>query len=819
MTNLLSRLKLLCRMDNDNLNLQFTGTFSESQLNQACERIETHGLKEELVGDRFLQTQQELIENAAFAALYQKLCAEEVAPAYIDQMIKAAWKTQEHLTDYPQEDVLEAIKENIGVPLRFLYLKYFLPAAAFEEDKEAWVRNLCYLPAELQNLAELTESQFAMLRLPFVGEYLFKWHDHERKSLDQLAANEPLQEILGLLYEGHAEVDLRADQLQRMHWLRRKDVEKFRRLLYILEYDSEDIGSFMGYWLENNAAPYDLDWFAAQPERIRKERREKILGGRVSYLNALYGGKLQFDFENSALTSCHTDVLVYAYQNHKRHFLDLVNQNHELFSSLGRHALLFVEGFREHCNLNSLTSQDLENCRAIFQTSTHFDLLEEGQQYTFAEMLQLWHAPQQYVQLYVKLTPLAVDQRLLTIRQLLKHALLDTALSENEERMEQLIRCLLQETFDRWYRDEFAHIRGLKRRTAVQLLEHYDEVQRFVPDFQTESDAVFAVHNAGRLAEYSNWPQLRSEILTADQDWLYLKDQMNYSDGFVTENQEHIVDFLLRGGSAMVRPLYDYFTAGKDREALRRIVQAELVGQFYTLKYFKEDLQHELQYPIGKGQEELWKQNLSMERNGRSIEEVDDFYNTLQIGELPYSTCISYLHGSYRECVLAGFDSNKKMILGYQDGAVVARACIRLTKGSFHDPQYSNFSFVDLAHENEQESKQADQECLVLFLENAYISGVNQEEAQAFRKLMVKLVRKKATDMGVLPVLAQSYVDTCTDKEYVTAALYMYISKSKSGKQYLDSLGGAAVTSDEDTYERRTFGIRKRDLDPAAATT
>ena len=126
----------------------------------------------------------------------------------------------------------------------------------------------------------------------------------------------------------------------------------------------------------------------------------------------------------------------------------------------------------------------------------HFDLLEEGQQYTFAEMLQLWHAPQQYVQLYVKLTPLAVDQRLLTIRQLLKHALLDTALSENEERMEQLTRCLLQETFDRWYRDEFAHIRGLKRRTAVQLLEHYDEVQRFVPDFQTESDAVFAVHNA-----------------------------------------------------------------------------------------------------------------------------------------------------------------------------------------------------------------------------------------------------------------------------------------------------------------------------------
>ena len=73
--------------------------------------------------------------------------------------------------------------------------------------------------------------------------------------------------------------------------------------------------------------------------------------------------------------------------------------------------------------------------------------------------------------------------------------------------------------------------------------------------------------------------------------------------------------------------------------------------------------------------------------------------------------------------------------------------------------------------------------------------------------------------MGALPVLARSYLHTCPDKEYVDAALYMYISKSKSGKQYLGSLGGTAGTSGEDTYERRTFGIRKRDLDAAAATT
>ena len=42
-------------------------------------------------------------------------------------------------------------------------------------------------------------------------------------------------------------------------------------------------------------------------------------------------------------------------------------------------------------------------------------------------------------------------------------------------------------------------------------------------------------------------------------------------------------------------------------EALRRIVQAELMGQFYKLKYFAGDLQREIRYPVSEMQESFWK--------------------------------------------------------------------------------------------------------------------------------------------------------------------------------------------------------------------
>ena len=488
----------------------------------------------------------------------------------------------------------------------------------------------------------------------------------------------------------------------------------------------------------------------------------------------------------------------------KKHFLNLVSEYSELFLSLGRYALLFEDKFCEHCNLNSLTARNLQACDTVERGSSHFDLLEDGRQYTFEEMWLLWQQDEIYVRLYAMLTPLSVDRRLLTLRRLLKHGLVSHHMEDQE--LEQLARCLLEKPFSEWYRGAFGHIRGLTRRTAMRLLQRYEQLQVFIPELQSEADAIFALNNEVVIAGQKNWTQVRAAVLTMDQDWLDLKQRFSFTDEFVEQHREPVTNFLLRGGSAMVRSLYDYLQ-GNDKaiEALRRIVQAELMGQFYALKYFADDLQREIRYPISEVQEAAWKRNLTLEWGPFSAEEADDFYFTMRLGELPHSTCLSCWTGSQRDCLLAAFDSNKKMILIRKGEDIVGRACIRLTKGAFQKPADFDFSFADLAQEQPADKMGAGDEMLILFLEYIYTSGLNDEEAETTMKMAVSLVTQKAAAIGAVAVLARCYQDCYDRDQYVGSQFYVYISKSKNGQQYLDSMGGAAKTSYKEQYTGAVF--------------
>ena len=581
---------------------------------------------------------------------------------------------------------------------------------------------------------------------------------------------------------------------------------KFRRLLAAFEYDTEDLDAFFEQWLENHAGQYDLNWFISRTAPLDKKQRQEILRNDLSYLNVLYSGRLHLDF--SAIRRHQFPILTYAVQHGKKHFLDLVSEHSELFLSLGRYALLFEDKFCEHCNLNSLTAKNLQACDTVERGSSYFDLLEDGRQYTFEEMWLLWRKDEIYVRLYAMLTPLSVDRRLLTLRQLLKYGLVSRHMEDQE--LEQLARCLLEKPFSEWYRGTFGHIRSLTRRTAMRLLQRYEQLQVFIPELQSEADAIFALNNEAVIAGQKNWAQVRAAVLTMDQDWLDLKQRFSFTDEFVEQHREPVTNFLLRGGSAMVRSLYDYLQ-GNDKaiEALRRIVQAELMGQFYALKYFADDLQREIRYPISEVQEAAWKRNLTLERGPFSAEEADDFYFTMRLGELPHSTCLSCWTGSQRDCLLAAFDSNKKMILIRKGEDIVARACIRLTKGAFQRPADFDFSFADLAQEQPADKMGAGDEMLILFLERIYTSGLNDEEAETAMRMAVSLVTQKAAAIGAVAVLARCYQGCYDRDQYVGSQFYVYISKSKNGQQYLDSMGGAAVTSHKEQYTGAVFLVEQ----------
>ena len=815
MTNTLKHLTLLTRMENSGLKPRLTGKFPEDALDQTCERVETFQLQDRLrAGDDNAQIQKELVRTPEFAMLYRALCDHAANDEAITSMLQSAAACGEQLTQYPQEWVLAAAVTDLPPSLRLYYMKFYLPFIKYEEEEQAIIDNLNAFPAaEREKLPTLTDAQRDMMRQPFLGPYLFNWHDDEHAALVLLEQNRPLQRILTLLYRQGVTLALDAERIKDLHWVEMADVMKFRRLLAAFEYDTEDLDAFFEQWLENHAGQYDLNWFISRTAPLDKKQRQEILRNDLSYLNALYSGRLHLDF--SAIRRHQFPILTYAVQHGKKHFLDLVSENSELFLSLGRYALLFEDKFCEHCNLNSLTAKNLQACDTVERGSSYFDLLEDGRQYTFEEMWLLWRKDEIYVRLYAMLTPLSVDRRLLTLRQLLKYGLVSRHMEDQE--LEQLARCLLEKPFSEWYRGAFGHIRGLTRRTAMRLLQRYEQLQVFIPELQSEADAIFALNNEAVIAGQKNWAQVRASVLTMDQDWLDLKQRFSFTDEFVEQHREPVTNFLLRGGSAMVRSLYGYLQ-GNDKaiEALRRIVQAELMGQFYALKYFADDLQREIRYPISEVQEAAWKRNLTLERGSFSAEEADDFYFTMRLGELPHSTCLSCWTGSQRDCLLAAFDSNKKMILIRKGEDIVARACIRLTKGAFQRPVDFDFSFADLAQEQPAGKMGASDEMLILFLERIYTSGLNDEEAETAMRMAVSLVTQKAAAIGAVAVLARRYQDCYDRDQYIGSQFYVYISKSKNGQQYLDSMGGAAVTSHKEQYTGAVFLVEQAAMRPAA---
>ena len=181
----------------------------------------------------------------------------------------------------------------------------------------------------------------------------------------------------------------------------------------------------------------------------------------------------------------------------------------------------------------------------------------------------------------------------------------------------------------------------------------------------------------------------------------------------------------------------------ENKEAFRRIILAELMGEFKTLKYYPNDLNREISFPTTKQQQLLWQTNTAMETYGILVEEVDDYYSTLRLGRLPYSTCLSYVDGQYRECLLSSFDSNKKILLAKKNGKVIGRAVIRLTKGRDYlrdDVDAPTLEFADLTKPPEkryEDERPADQ--LTLFLERPYFKNANYSETAVIKQMFMLL--------------------------------------------------------------------------------
>ena len=250
-------------MEKSGLKPELTAKFPEDALDQTCERAEKFELQDRLrSGKENMSIQKELVKTPEFAVLYRALCDYGVDDQPVTSMLRSAEDCGEQLIQYPQERVLAAAGADLPTSLRFYYMKYYLPLIKYEEEEQAIIDNLNTFPAaEWDEISTLTDAQRGMMRLPFLGPYLFNWHDNERTALELLEQNRPLQRVLALLYRQGVTLALDTERIKDLGWVQMADVMKFRRLLGVFDFDTEDLDAFFERWLQNHAGQYDLNWF------------------------------------------------------------------------------------------------------------------------------------------------------------------------------------------------------------------------------------------------------------------------------------------------------------------------------------------------------------------------------------------------------------------------------------------------------------------------------------------------------------------------------------------------------------------------------
>lgn len=154
--------------------------------------------------------------------------------------------------------------------------------------------------------------------------------------------------------------------------------------------------------------------------------------------------------------------------------------------------------------------------------------------------------------------------------------------------------------------------------------------------------------------------------------------------------------------------------------------------------------------------------------------------------------------------LLEELDSDKKVLYARLDGRIVGRAFLRLTKCRRTSAGGGSLTFVDLEAGG---TGQQEREQMTLFLERPYISGLGPEAKTQAAQALVELAKRKAEELGILLVLSQDYADY-SPQGFTQTRLHIFISKSKGGAQYLDSLDGEAAVSKEGSYQANRFLIQ-----------
>lgn len=686
----------------------------------------------------------------------------------------------------------------------YSYMKYYGEQNVSKEEKEQLVKSIA-MCMEVLDFEKAGEKDHMLLVNPvFSSELLLDLLENVNNL--KILQDQGLMELVNTLAGYEAEIQsLNQKQFDQM---KERPVEILEKLRIVTGYIPKDkLTDGLNLWLWNEALYEDL----CKLERAFTDGADpaEVFSSKVSYVNTLYQNPLS-KISLSSLSVEKSELLLYAITQKKKAFLNLINEEPELFYDLPNASMLLKkEMYQEYINLNTLNRKNLKDSADLILSNDRFELLAK-REHTFEELKLLCTAKEAVIRLYEQLT-CKCDERLLVLRELIKRECVPYSFWKGQ--IEPLAAALSQKPLSRWIREDFWNIPDLSYGTALWLLVYREQLKGMEKEITMEQQALYLLKDLALVKECDSLSELKEKLILGDVSWRLLKEKLSFSEEFVQNNAARIGNFLFVGGAEIMETFLE--RQPSKIEEIRRLVTAELLGKFDELKYPSGDLMREIDFEVSEEAEKEWKKDRTFTRGNLVLKEETGLLPVMQIGEVPSYSCLSYRSGLNSDCLLSCFDSNKKFFFIRKNGQVVFRAMIRLTKGSYvGDRMRKKIQFADLSGAGKPKEEEGEES--VLFLERYYEKNLTNEEMDQAVYLVFVAAKEKAKKLGAKLVLSCYYQDDVKTKEYIKSNYYLYISKSKNGSQYLDSLYGEASVSDSGDYSSNIFLLENKEQEVAA---
>ncbi|MFQ7675125.1 MAG: hypothetical protein ACLRK3_10500 [Ruminococcus sp.] len=686
----------------------------------------------------------------------------------------------------------------------YSYMKYYGEQNVSKEEKEQLVKSIamCTDVLDFENVGE--KDRMLLVNPVFSSELLLDLLENVNNL--KILQDQDLMELVNTLAGYEAEIrSLNQNQFDQM---KERPVEILEKLRIVTRYiEKENLTDGLNLWLWNEALYEDL----CKLERAFTDGADlaEVFYSKVSYVNTLYQNPLS-KISLSSLSVEKSELLLYAITQKKKAFLNLINEEPELFYDLPNASMLLKkEMYQEYINLNTLNRKNLKDSADLILSNDRFELLAK-REHTFEELKLLCTAKEALIRLYEQLT-CKCDERLMVLRELIKRECVPYSFWKGQ--IEPLAAALSEKPLSRWIREDFRNISDLSYGTALWLLVYREQLKGMEKEITMEQQALYLLKDLALVKECDSLSELKEKLILGDVSWRLLKEKLSFSEEFVQNNAARIGNFLFVGGAEIMETFLE--RQPSKIEEIRRLVTAELLGKFDELKYPSGDLMREIDFEVSEEAEKEWKIDRTFTSKNLVLKEETGLLPVMQIGEIPSYSCLSYRSGLNSDCLLSCFDSNKKFLFIRKNGKVVFRAMIRLTKGSYvGDRMRKKIQFADLSGAGKPKEEEGEE--LVLFLERYYEKNLAYEEQDQAVYLAFVAAKEKAKKLGARLVLSCYYQDDVKTKEYIKSNYYLYISKSKNGSQYLDSLYGEASVSDSGDYSSNIFLLENKEQEVAA---